>query len=104
MESLRRAVAAGLSHAAHLRVDTDLDPIRSRPDFQLLQLRMMDAEFPIEPFARPAEGRGLVKTGLTRRNESRRSFSASSVASRSVVRVQQSRVALSWTGRYAQPV
>ena len=52
METLRRAVAAGFRNTAHLRVDTDLDPIRSRPDFQLLQLRMMDVEFPIEPFAR----------------------------------------------------
>jgi hypothetical protein len=33
--------------------DPDLDPLRSRPDFQLL---MMDLAMPAEPFARPHEG------------------------------------------------
>ena len=32
-----------------MRRDTDLDPLRSRPDFQVL---MMDLEFPEEPFAK----------------------------------------------------
>ena len=47
MKSLRRAVAAGWQRAGHMRADTDLDPIRSRPDFQLL---MMDLVFPTKPF------------------------------------------------------
>ena len=51
METLRRAVAAGFRNTTHMGVDTALDPIRSRPDFQLLQLHMMDVVFPIEPFA-----------------------------------------------------
>ena len=47
--ALRRAMAAGLRDVASLRLDTDLDPIRSRPDFQLLT---MDLAFPADPFAR----------------------------------------------------
>ncbi|MGA2700271.1 MAG: hypothetical protein ABSH35_04145 [Isosphaeraceae bacterium] len=43
-----RAVAAGLQDAAFMRRDADLDPLRSRPDFQML---MMDLAFPDEPFA-----------------------------------------------------
>ncbi len=31
-----------------MRRDADLDPLRSRPDFQML---MMDPAFPDEPFA-----------------------------------------------------
>ena len=50
MESLRRAVAAGWSRPDHMRADTDLDPIRSRPDFQML---VLDLAMPDEPFARP---------------------------------------------------
>ena len=50
MESLRRAVTAGWTRADHMRIDTDLDPIRSRPDFQLL---IMDLVWPVDPFARP---------------------------------------------------
>jgi eukaryotic-like serine/threonine-protein kinase len=49
MDSLRRAVAAGYGNLTHMRVDPDLDPLRSRPDFQML---LMDLAFPIEPFAR----------------------------------------------------
>ncbi len=48
METLRRAVAAGFRDTNRLRVDTDLDPIRSRPDFQML---MLDLAFPSNPFA-----------------------------------------------------
>jgi eukaryotic-like serine/threonine-protein kinase len=48
MASLRRAVAAGWGQAAHMRVDTDLDPLRSRPDFGLL---LLDLAFPNDPFA-----------------------------------------------------
>jgi len=43
-----RAVAAGLQDAAFMRRDADLDPLRARPDFQML---MMDLAFPDEPFA-----------------------------------------------------
>ena len=50
METLRRAVAAGWRDRTHMRVDTDLDPIRSRPDFQVLAL---DLAMPDKPFARP---------------------------------------------------
>jgi serine/threonine-protein kinase len=49
MEWLRRAVAAGYRKLVALRTDPNLDPLRSRPDFQLL---MMDLEFPDDPFAR----------------------------------------------------
>ena len=49
VETLRRAVAAGLQDVAFMRRDTDLDPLRSRPDFQMF---MMDLAFPDEPFAR----------------------------------------------------
>jgi serine/threonine-protein kinase len=49
MHWLRRAVAAGYLNLPHMRTDTDLDPLRSRADFQLL---MMDLTFPAEPFAR----------------------------------------------------
>jgi len=50
IERLRRVIAARWSQVALLRVDSDLDPIRSRPDFQLL---IMDLVWPIDPFARP---------------------------------------------------
>jgi serine/threonine-protein kinase len=49
MEWLRRAVARGYRNMVAMRRDRDLDPLRSRPDFQLL---MMDLEFPDDPFAR----------------------------------------------------
>ncbi len=49
MRSLRRAVAAGWKQRAHMRVDTDLDPVRSRPDYQMLEL---DMAIPADPFAR----------------------------------------------------
>ncbi len=49
VESLRRAVVAGWKGRDHMRADTDLDPVRSRPDFRLL---MMDMAMPAEPFAR----------------------------------------------------
>ena len=48
VETLRRAVAAGLEDAAFMRRDADLDPLRSRADFQTL---LMDLAFPEEPFA-----------------------------------------------------
>jgi serine/threonine-protein kinase len=49
MEWLHRAVARGYRNVALMRRDHDLDPLRSRPDFQLL---MMDLAFPDDPFAR----------------------------------------------------
>jgi serine/threonine-protein kinase len=47
MVNLRRAAAAGWREVAQLMTDTDLAPIRSRPDFQLLA---MDIAFPSDPF------------------------------------------------------
>ena len=47
VETLRRAVAAGLQDVAFMRQDTDLDPLRSRADFQLL---LLDLAFPEDPF------------------------------------------------------
>jgi hypothetical protein len=49
MRLLREAVAGGFSNLAHMRRDTDLDPLRSRLDFQLL---MMDLAMPDDVFAR----------------------------------------------------
>jgi serine/threonine-protein kinase len=49
MEDLRRAVAHGFRILPLMAIDRDLDPLRSRPDFQLL---MMDLTFPDDPFAR----------------------------------------------------
>ena len=49
MDTLRRAVAAGYSSFDWMRRDPDLDPLRSRPDFQLL---MMDLAMPADPFSR----------------------------------------------------
>jgi eukaryotic-like serine/threonine-protein kinase len=46
--TLRRAVAAGLEDVAFMRKDPDLEPLRSRPDFQML---LMDLAFPTDPFA-----------------------------------------------------
>jgi eukaryotic-like serine/threonine-protein kinase len=48
MTSLHRAIAAGLRDRPSLALDTDLDPIRSRPDFQSL----LDLGFPQNPFVR----------------------------------------------------
>jgi hypothetical protein len=47
MVVLRRIVAEGY-HPPELRNESCLDPLRSRPDFQLL---MMDVAFPDWPFA-----------------------------------------------------
>jgi tetratricopeptide (TPR) repeat protein/tRNA A-37 threonylcarbamoyl transferase component Bud32 len=49
VEALRRAAAAGSRDFDFMRRDPDLDPLRSRRDFQLL---MMDLAFPDAPFAR----------------------------------------------------
>jgi hypothetical protein len=48
MELLRRAIAMGYRDALQLRLESALDPLRSREDFRLL---MMDVAFPDEPFA-----------------------------------------------------
>jgi tetratricopeptide (TPR) repeat protein len=48
IDALRRATDAGFHDFAHMRRDTDLDPLRARQDFQLL---MMDLTFPADPFA-----------------------------------------------------
>ena len=49
MEMLRRAVAAGYWDVAWMRRDPDLDPLRSRADFQVL---LLDLAFPADPFTR----------------------------------------------------
>jgi serine/threonine-protein kinase len=49
MAALRRAVAAGFDNVTHMGRDPDLDPLRSRLDFQAL---MMDLAFPADPFQR----------------------------------------------------
>jgi serine/threonine-protein kinase len=48
MHWLRHAVAAGYRKLDLMRKDADLDPLRSRDDFQLL---MMDLAMPADPFA-----------------------------------------------------
>jgi tetratricopeptide (TPR) repeat protein len=48
MAALRRAIAAGFGMSALLRTEEDLDPLRSRPDFQAL---ILDVAFPADPFA-----------------------------------------------------
>jgi hypothetical protein len=49
MTALHKARAAGDPNLSLIKTDADLDPIRSRPDFQLL---MMDLAFPADPFDR----------------------------------------------------
>jgi hypothetical protein len=49
MISLRKAVARGFRDLAVMRSDSDLDPLRSRQDFQLL---LMDVAMPDKPFVR----------------------------------------------------
>jgi eukaryotic-like serine/threonine-protein kinase len=48
-DALRGACAAGFRNPAGMRTNSNLDPLRSRPDFQIL---LMDLEFPVDPFAR----------------------------------------------------
>jgi tetratricopeptide (TPR) repeat protein len=47
IDGLKRAIAAGFRDVSHIQADRDLDPLRSRQDFQLL---MMDLAFPVDPF------------------------------------------------------
>jgi serine/threonine-protein kinase len=49
VDLVRRAIVAGYRDLVTMDADTDLDPIRSRPDFQSL---MRDLAFPADPFAR----------------------------------------------------
>jgi hypothetical protein len=49
MDALRRAMAAGYRDVQWMRRDPDLDPLRSRPEFQAL---LLDLTFPEDPFAR----------------------------------------------------
>jgi serine/threonine-protein kinase len=49
MECLGRAVAMGFRNANEIRIESALDPLRSRDDFWHL---MMDLAFPADPFAR----------------------------------------------------
>ena len=49
MADLRRAVTSGFRMLSLIAIDHDLDPLRSRADFQEL---MMDLTFPDDPFAR----------------------------------------------------
>jgi serine/threonine-protein kinase len=48
VSTLKRAIASGYRNLAHMKADSDLDALRSRPDFQLV---MMDMAFPDRPFA-----------------------------------------------------
>ena len=45
---LRRAVGVGYRNANEVRIESALDPLRSRDDFRLL---LLDLAFPAEPFA-----------------------------------------------------
>jgi serine/threonine-protein kinase len=49
MESLVRAVAAGYRNANEIRIESALEPLRSRDDFRIL---ILELAFPAEPFAR----------------------------------------------------
>ena len=49
MAILRRAIADGYRDADLMRTEAGLEPIRDRPDFQIL---MMDLAFPEDPLAR----------------------------------------------------
>jgi hypothetical protein len=48
MRRYHRTIAGGYRNVALMRRDHDRDPLRSRPDFQLL---MMDLAMPDDPFA-----------------------------------------------------
>jgi serine/threonine-protein kinase len=52
MDTLLRAVALRGVELARMRTDTDLDPLRGRPDFRQL---MMDLAFPAEPFSKDTD-------------------------------------------------
>jgi hypothetical protein len=48
MEWMRRSVAMGCRNANEFRIESALDPLRSRDDFRLM---MMDLAMPADPFA-----------------------------------------------------
>jgi tetratricopeptide (TPR) repeat protein len=48
MELLTQSVKLGIRNTNEFRIESALDSLRQRPDFRLL---MMDAAFPLEPFA-----------------------------------------------------
>ncbi len=52
MELLRQAVKAGWKDAAHMKQDTDLDPLRDRADFQKL-LADLEVKYPPPPEVAP---------------------------------------------------
>jgi serine/threonine-protein kinase len=52
MEALRRAVAGGYRSPHAIRTDPNLNPLRSRPDFQAL---LLDLQFPDDPFSLRAD-------------------------------------------------
>jgi hypothetical protein len=49
MDYMHRALAMGHRNATEVRIESAVDPLRSREDFRLL---MMDVAFPTEPFAK----------------------------------------------------
>jgi hypothetical protein len=51
MATLRRAVAAGFEDVNRLRRDTKLDPLRSLAGFRALEIGLMHAAFPFDPFS-----------------------------------------------------
>jgi hypothetical protein len=52
MELLRQAVQKGFQDVAHMKKDTDLDPLREREDFQKL-IRELEAKKPASPKSGP---------------------------------------------------
>ena len=56
MLMLRRALASGYRNIKNMKTNKDLDPIRSRPEFQLI---MMDLAIPANPFALKDQSRKL---------------------------------------------
>jgi tetratricopeptide (TPR) repeat protein len=59
MAALHRSIAAGFGNAAHLRSDSDLGFLRTRPEFQLLLSDLVFPRFPFvgDPFKKQVEAR-----------------------------------------------
>jgi hypothetical protein len=49
LDLLQKAIGLGYRNAGRYRTEDALDPLRTRPEFQVL---MLDLDFPAEPFAR----------------------------------------------------